>query len=144
MAQYNITLLYVRIQLHLRFRIRQVPPSAPKMASYSVETFLDLFGDDVIVKVDFVAEGLVTGVGFRMSVKHTADSLGLRGWVAHSSAGNVIGTVEGPYEMVQRFKTWIAIKGPPRADIDNVRFNNESWKQAYDLEDSPFNVVFVY
>ncbi len=117
-----------------------------KMSNYSVENFLDRLshGDQLIVKVDFAVKGTVTGVGFRRNVKSTADRMKLRGWVANSTTEKVIGTVEGTYEDVRDFKSWLALTGPRGANIVDVVFTNETWKPAYTLPPGDFNVVYKY
>ena len=116
------------------------------MSTYSIENFFDRLslGDNLIVKVDFEAKGAVTGVGFRRTVKTTADRMNLRGWVANSTTSKVLGTVEGPYEAVLDFKSWLALSGPKGATITEVVFSNETWKPSYTLAEGPFNVVYYY
>ncbi len=116
------------------------------MTSYSIENFMDRLslGDHLILKVDFVAKGTVTGVGFRRSVKATADSMQLRGWVANATTNKVLGTVEGPYETVQNFKSWLALTGPKGATITEVVYTDETWKPDYSLPAGVFNIVYEY
>ncbi len=116
------------------------------MSNFSIENFLDRLslGEQLIVKVDFVAKGTVTGVGFRRSVKATADRMRLRGWVANSTTEKILGTVEGPYEDIMDFKSWLALTGPRGAKIDEVVFSNETWKPSYTLPEGSFNVVYKY
>ena len=115
------------------------------MAAYSVEAFLDLLGEDVIVKFDFLVTGDVTECGFRAAVKRMADNMNLRGFVANTKTGKVMGSAEGTYESVMNFKTWLAFTGPPRAHIANVSFTNETWHTGkFQLKEGPFNVVYVY
>ena len=116
------------------------------MTSYSIENFLDRLslGEQLIIKVDFVAKGAVTGVGFRRSVKTTADNMLLRGWVANATSSKVLGTVEGPYEDVQNFKSWLSLTGPKGATITEVVYSNETWKGDYTLPQGQFNIVYKY
>ncbi len=103
-----------------------------------------MMGDTVIVKADFVVTGNVIGVGFRRSVKRWADSASIRGWVANTHSGKVVGTVEGAYDDVNNFKTWLAFKGPRNAVVESVTFNKETLKTSFDLPEGPFNVVYEY
>ena len=114
------------------------------MSFYSVDAFLNMLGEDVVVKVDFVVTGEVIGVGVRREIKKFADTLGVRGWVANTRSGKVIGTIEGLYEDVEHLKTWLAFQGPPQADILEVKFNNETMKTTFSLPDADFNVVYKY
>ncbi len=116
------------------------------MTSYSIENFFDRLsiGEQLILKVDFVAKGSVTGVGFRQSVKTTADAMHLRGWVANATSNKVLGTVEGPYEDVQNFKSWLSLTGPRGATITEVVYSDETWKSDYVLPEGKFNIVSKY
>ncbi len=116
------------------------------MSNYSIENYMDRLhlGEELILKVEFVARGLVTGVGFRRSVKATADSMQLRGWVANATSNKVLGTVEGPYESVQNFKSWLALTGPKGASIEEVVYMEETWKPTYTLPAGVFNIVYEY
>ena len=114
------------------------------MSFYSLESFLNMLGEDVVVKADFVVTGKVTGVGFRSEVKRFADNLGLRGWVANTRSGKVVGTVEGLYDDVEHYKTWLTFQGPAQADIDKVKFNNETLGTSFALPEGDFNIVFKY
>ncbi len=100
--------------------------------------------NEVLVHVDFTVAGNVTEVGFRRSVKRRADALRLRGWVANtSSTGRVIGHVEGPYYAVQEFKGWLALDGPPSADVHKVTFTDESRTEEYE-HGAGFNIIYFY
>ncbi len=116
------------------------------MTNYSIENYLDRLslGEQLILKVDFVVRGTVTGVGFRRSVKTTADAMQLRGWVANATTNKILGTVEGPYETVQNFKSWLALTGPKGASIQEVVFSDETWKAEYTLPAGVFNIVYEY
>ncbi len=63
--------------------------------------------------------GAVQGVGFRPTVYRIATSLGLRGFVANSSAGVEI-DVEGPTGQVDRFVPSLLEQKPPRAVIQGL------------------------
>ena len=114
------------------------------MSAYSIETFLAIRGDEVVVRTDFAVTGSVTGVDFRRSVKKLADDLNIRGWVANTRSGKVIGTLEGDHESIDSFKTWLVFVGPAKAVIEEVKFTNETWKKNYTLEEGSFNVVYDY
>ena len=122
------------------------PDHNGSMTSYSIENFFDRLslGDHLILKVDFVAKGEVTGVGFRRSVKATADAMQLRGWVAKATSNKVLGTVEGPYDDIQNFKSWLSLTGPKGATIEEVVYSDETWKPQYSLPEGKFNVVYKY
>jgi len=53
------------------------------------------------------AEGVVQGVGFRVSVRREAVRLGLAGWVANMDDGSVEVVAEGPRERCEELLAWL-------------------------------------
>ena len=114
------------------------------MGSFHVASYMTVVHEEVIVHMDFTASGDVTGVGFRSAVKHRADRLRLRGWVANTTiTERVIGHIEGPYSAIQEFKAWLALDGPPHASLTHVTFTEEEWTTEYENQPG-FNIIYYY
>lgn len=56
--------------------------------------------------------GRVQGVGFRAWTRHTADTLGLNGWVRNSPDGSVEAVLSGPPETVDRMIDALRVGSP--------------------------------
>jgi acylphosphatase len=67
----------------------------------------------------WVVAGRVQGVGYRWWAHHTAQRLGLRGWVRNLPDGRVEVVAAGPAESLASFerRLW---NGPPVAHVDSV------------------------
>jgi acylphosphatase len=63
--------------------------------------------------------GLVQGVGFRWSLAHEAQRLGLTGWVRNRRDGTVEAVVCGDAAALARMVAW-AYRGPPAARVSHV------------------------
>ncbi len=63
--------------------------------------------------------GQVQGVGYRASMAHTADSLGISGWCRNRRDGSVEAVICGDAEALARMIAW-ARRGPPGARVDHV------------------------
>ena len=63
--------------------------------------------------------GRVQGVWYRDSCRDHAQMLGVRGWVANRSDGDVVAELEGPVEAVEALIAWMRV-GPPRAVVTGV------------------------
>ncbi len=63
--------------------------------------------------------GLVQGVGFRYSMLHEAQRLGVTGWVRNCRDGTVEAVVDGQLSAVEAIMDW-ALRGPPAARVNNV------------------------
>jgi acylphosphatase len=61
----------------------------------------------------------VQGVGFRASTRAQASRLGLAGHVVNLPDGRVEVLLYGPFEAVERMRTWLW-QGPPAARVDAV------------------------
>ncbi len=59
------------------------------------------------------------GVGFRQSMRATAESLGCTGWVRNRPDGSVEALVQGLPESVDTLIAW-ARHGPPAARVDAI------------------------
>ena len=66
-----------------------------------------------------IISGRVQGVGFRYSMQHEAQRLGVTGWVRNCRDGTVEAVVAGPTAAVEAIIDW-AQKGPPVAKVQNV------------------------
>ena len=71
-------------------------------------------------------EGRVQGVGFRFFVQHTANELGLTGWVRNRWDGAVEVLAEGPRPSLERLLT--ALHRGPRGAL--VTDSQVSWENA--------------
>jgi len=63
--------------------------------------------------------GVVQGVGFRYSMQHEAERLGVTGWVRNRRDGTVEAVVDGPSAAVEALIKW-AHRGPPVAKVKEV------------------------
>lgn len=63
--------------------------------------------------------GHVQGVGFRVSARRMAATLGLNAEPVNEPDGSVRITVSGPDDAVSRFREWCA-EGPELAHVDSV------------------------
>lgn len=70
-------------------------------------------------RVRAVVEGRVQGVFFRASLRDTADSLGLAGWVRNTPAGHVEAELQGDPEAVDKAVEFCR-DGPSRAQVRDV------------------------
>ena len=71
------------------------------------------------LRLDFVIQGRVQGVGYRYSAKMKAESLGIIGSVQNLSDGSVFVTAQGEKEALDNFVRW-CYKGPPDAIVRNI------------------------
>ncbi len=67
----------------------------------------------------FSVYGVVQGVGFRWSVRRTAERLGLAGWVRNRPDGSVEGWAEGDVSLLVALEAWLH-DGPPAARVREV------------------------
>lgn len=63
--------------------------------------------------------GIVQGVGFRDSMRHEAERLGVSGWVCNRLDGSVEAMVHGTPAQVEAITAW-ARRGPRSARVDAV------------------------
>ena len=63
--------------------------------------------------------GRVQGVGFRYSMQHEAERLGVTGWVRNCRDGTVEAVVDGTPAAVEAILEW-ARRGPPVARVQGV------------------------
>ncbi len=70
--------------------------------------------------------GRVQGVSYRVSAKHTAAQLGLKGFVRNQPDGSVYAEVEGETAALEAFAKWCAA-GPPGARVDQVISEPGDW-----------------
>jgi acylphosphatase len=80
-----------------------------------------------------VVSGLVQGVWFRASTQEAAKKLGLLGWVRNLPEGTVEVIACGDKEKVLQLHAWIQ-KGPPRAKVDNVTYEEITWQEFESFE----------
>jgi acylphosphatase len=71
-----------------------------------------------------VVRGRVQGVFFRDSVRRTAESSGVSGWVANRSDGAVEALFEGEPDAVERLVEFCR-RGPSRAEVEQVEVSEE-------------------
>lgn len=66
-----------------------------------------------------IISGVVQGVGYRYSMVHEAQRLGVTGWVRNRRDGTVEAAVDGPSDAVDAMVQW-ARRGPPAAKVIDV------------------------
>ena len=54
------------------------------------------------VRLRYQFYGRVQGVGFRFTIAHLADSLGLTGWVENEEDGSVLAEIQGDYDQINQ------------------------------------------
>ncbi len=69
--------------------------------------------------------GRVQGVGFRYSMQHEAERLGVTGWVRNCRDGTVEAVVDGSATAVEAILEW-ARRGPPVARVQGVAITETS------------------
>lgn len=76
-------------------------------------------------------KGLVQGVAFRRYTVEQANRLKVAGWVKNLANGDVQGCFEGDTENVTALIDWCR-KGPPRARVDKVTVEQDSFRGEFD------------
>jgi acylphosphatase len=71
--------------------------------------------------IHIFVSGKVQGVGFRAYVQHTANKLGLTGWVRNVGYSQVETVAEGNPEVLQRFIEEVR-SGPRSGRVDDLSF----------------------
>jgi len=109
-------------------------PAGPAVARSVPCRFVPLVGAEgfaadipgaVLTRARVRVSGRVQGVGFRLSTRERARSLGLGGWVGNLPDGSVEAVFEGPRDRVQSMLDWCR-RGPPGARVDDVAIE---WEQ---------------
>ena len=72
-----------------------------------------------------VITGLVQGVWYRESMRQTAESLGVTGWVRNRRDGSVEAVVQGQAAQVEAIIAW-SRQGPPQARVKDVAVFEET------------------
>lgn len=67
----------------------------------------------------WLISGRVQGVFFRASTQHTANTLGLCGWVRNRRDGTVEVLVQGEEKQVETMQKWLQT-GPELAKVTNI------------------------
>ena len=71
------------------------------------------------IRAEFIAKGLVQGVGYRYFVYKTANELGLFGYTKNLYDGSVITVVEGEENTVNELSDYLK-RGPERSHVQTV------------------------
>lgn len=72
-----------------------------------------------------IVTGRVQGVGFRYHTQHTAQALGLAGWVRNRRDGAVEIWAQGEETALEKLLAWLR-HGPPGARVDACRIREET------------------
>lgn len=70
--------------------------------------------------VRVVVEGVVQGVGYRYSLRSTAEDAGVTGWTRNRADGSVEAVLEGEEQSVDGVVAWMAA-GPAGAHVTRSR-----------------------
>ena len=73
----------------------------------------------VVQRFDLVISGKVQGVGYRYSVKHKAESMGISGFVRNQNDGSVFVAAQGEKPAIENFVRW-CYQGPPSALVKAI------------------------
>lgn len=84
------------------------------------------------VRKHIIFSGCVQGVGFRWSAKHTAEALGVTGWVENCSDGSVEMEAEGDQNAVKRLI--LAMREHTWGHVDDVDVQDIPPKGSYYFE----------
>ena len=79
-----------------------------------------------LIRVHFVASGVVQGVFFRASTQSKATELGLSGYIRNLEDGRVECIAEGKREKLEKLVLW-ARKGPDGAIVEKL---DVTWEKA--------------
>jgi acylphosphatase len=77
--------------------------------------------------------GRVQGVAFRWEAQHSAQRLGVTGWVRNEPDGSVVAHVEGEPDAVNDMVVWLRT-GPPAARVSNVAVRDAAPSGATSFE----------
>ncbi len=80
------------------------------------------------MRLDAIVHGRVQGVGFRLYVAQRAVALGVGGWVANDSDGNVRCVAEGDRADLEALQAALEL-GPAGARVERV---SVTWSDALD------------
>lgn len=84
-----------------------------------------------MIAAHVIIQGMVQGVGFRVTSQQKAVQLGLNGWVKNLSNGGVELLAEGPEEQVDQFLEFIK-EGPSRfANVENMKVDKSKNVEGY-------------
>jgi acylphosphatase len=75
--------------------------------------------------LNIVISGKVHGVGFRQSLHHKAQALGISGWVQNFPDGTVQARLEGSRQAIETLLGWCNV-GPKEARVDRVSVSKNS------------------
>jgi acylphosphatase len=82
-------------------------------------------------------EGLVQGVFFRDSTRHTAMGLGLTGWVKNLHDGRVEAKFQGERGACEKALEYVRV-GPPSASVEHVTHQWEADEETF----TGFRILF--
>lgn len=80
---------------------------------------------NTVVSVDFEVFGRVQGVSFRKYTMLKAQELNITGWIQNTDRGTVIGTIQGPQDLIHHMKFWLSSEGSPNSSISNFVVHSE-------------------
>lgn len=84
-----------------------------------------------MIAAHVVVEGMVQGVGFRVTAQQKAVQLGLNGWVKNLANGGVEVMAEGPENKVDEFIEFLK-KGPSRfAKVEDIQIKKSEKIEGY-------------
>jgi acylphosphatase len=83
--------------------------------------------------LDIIVKGKVQGVFYRAATKAVADQLGIRGYVANETNGDVIIAAEGEQVMLDMFLEWCQ-EGPQDAEVTTIESNEGELKNYRNFE----------
>jgi acylphosphatase len=75
-------------------------------------------------RVRVVVRGFVQAVGFRLSARDRAQSLGVAGWVRNNPDGTVEAELEGAADRVDGLVGWFG-RGPRGARVDGIHVEEQ-------------------
>jgi len=88
-------------------------------------------------RVHILIRGKVQGVFFRQALKVLAVKNNVRGWVRNLKDNRVEALVEGDDKSINLIIEW-AHHGPANARVDEIKFNNEEFKNEF----TTFDVLY--
>lgn len=84
-----------------------------------------------MIAAHVVIQGMVQGVGFRVTSQQKAIQLGLNGWIKNLANGGVELVAEGPEEKVDQFLEFLK-SGPSRfASVEDMKVDKSDQVEGY-------------
>jgi len=82
------------------------------------------------IRVHIYISGRVQGVGYRYSMVHQAQNLGLTGWVKNTYDRKVESVLEGDENIVEQMLKWCQ-NGPPMSFVTDIEIHRSPYSGEF-------------